>query len=209
VAAYGFNDGSGTTASDASGNGNTGTLTGATWASAGKFGKALSFNGTSNWVTVNDVSALHLTTTMTLEAWVNPTALSGGSTNGWRSVILKQTATGLTYALYANGDTNRPNGYVHTNIDIGVNGTVQLPLNTWTHLALTYNGSTLRLYVNGVQAGSQTVSGSITSSTQPLRIGGNSVWGEYFSGLIDEVRIYNRALSGTEIQADMSTPVGP
>src|SRR5204863_7545504 len=50
--------------------------------------------------------------------------------------------------------------------------------------------------------------GTITSSTNPLRFGGDSVWGEYFSGLIDEVRVYSRALSAAEVQTDMNTPVG-
>ena len=73
-AAYGFNAGSGTTAVDASGNGHTGTISGATWTAAGKFGGALSFDGTNDWVTVADAAALDLTTGMTLMAWVYPTA---------------------------------------------------------------------------------------------------------------------------------------
>ena len=65
----------------------------------------------------------------------------------------------------------------------------------------------LALYVNGVQAATLIASGSIISSTGALRIGGNTIWGEYFNGLIDEVRIYNRALSATEIQTDMNRAV--
>jgi len=75
VAAYSFNEGAGTSVGDASGNGHTGTVTGA----AGQFGGALSFDGTDDWVTVADAAGLDLTTGMTLEAWVNPTAL-----RGWR-----------------------------------------------------------------------------------------------------------------------------
>ena len=66
VAAYGFDEGSGTTVTDASGNGNNGTITGATWATAGKYGKALSFNGSSALVTIPDAASLHLSTGMTL-----------------------------------------------------------------------------------------------------------------------------------------------
>src|SRR5262245_23953727 len=69
VAAYGFEEGSGGFVTDASGNGNTGTISEATWA-AGKFGSALQFNGTSAIVTVNDSVSLDLTTGATLEAWV-------------------------------------------------------------------------------------------------------------------------------------------
>jgi hypothetical protein len=64
----------------------------------------------------------------------------------------------------------------------------------------------LKLFVNGVQAGSLTSSGSIVTSTGSLRIGGNSIWAEWFRGLVDDVRIYSRALSAQEIQADMARP---
>jgi hypothetical protein len=64
------------------------------------------------------------------------------------------------------------------------------------------------LYVNGNLVSSQAATGTIFQSSNPLQIGGNSVWGEWFNGLIDEVRIYNRALSQSEIQSDMNTPVG-
>ncbi len=85
--------------------------------------------------------------------------------------------------------------------------TAQLPLNAWTHLAATHDGTTLRLYVNGVQVGSRPVAGALLTSTGALRIGGNSIWGEFFQGRIDEVRIYNRALSAAELQTDMNTPL--
>jgi hypothetical protein len=81
-------------------------------------------------------------------------------------------------------------------------------VNVWSHLAVTYDGATLRLYVNGTQVATRAQTGAITSSTNPLRIGGNAVWGEYFNGVIDEVRVYNRALSAAEITTDRDTPVG-
>jgi hypothetical protein len=63
------------------------------------------------------------------------------------------------------------------------------------------------MFVNGVQVSSRAVSGSISVTSGTLRIGGNSVWGEYFMGLIDEVRVYNRALTASQIQTDMNTPI--
>jgi hypothetical protein len=87
-------------------------------------------------------------------------------------------------------------------------GTAQVATNQWTHLAATYDGSVLRLYVNGTQASSLNRTGSISTTSNPLRIGGNNIWSEWFNGLIDEVRVYNRALSLAEIQADMDLPVG-
>jgi hypothetical protein len=202
VAAYAFNEGLGVQVTDASGQANTGTISSATWTTAGKFGAALSFNGTSSWVTVADAASIDLTTGMTIEAWVNPAAGTG-----WRTVVLKESAGGLAYALYAANNASRPAGYVHTSTDVGLNGTSAVPLNTWTHLALTFDGATLRMSVNGVQVSSSAVAGAAVVTASALRIGGNSVWGEYFRGLIDEVRIYNRALTAAEIQTDMIVPI--
>src|SRR5439155_11542233 len=87
-------------------------------------------------------------------------------------------------------------------------GTSALTANTWAHLAATYDGATMRLYVNGVQVASRAQTGAIATSTNPLQIGGDSLYGQYFAGRIDEVRIYNRALSAAEIQSDMSSALG-
>jgi glucose/arabinose dehydrogenase/PKD repeat protein len=204
VAAYGFNEGTGAAVGDASGTGNAGTTTGTTWNAGGRFGSALSFNGTNASVTVPDSSSLDLSTGMTVEAWVNPSAAGGP----WRTVIFKQAAGGMVYALYSNNGAGRPTGQVSIGGEQNALGTAQVPANTWTHLAVTYDGATLRLFVNGVQAGSKAQTGSITASTSPLKIGGNPVWGEWYAGLIDEVRIYNRALTTGEIQTDMASPIG-
>ena len=87
-------------------------------------------------------------------------------------------------------------------------GTSSLALNTWTHLATTYDGATVRLFVNGTQVSSVAKTGVIATSANPLEIGGDSIYGQYFAGRIDEVRVYNTALTATEIQTDMNTPVG-
>lgn len=205
VAAYSFDEASGALAGDSSfTHSHTGTIKNATWAAAGRFDSALSFNGTNALVTISDAADLDLSTGMTLEAWVNPAALSG-----WRTAVLKEKPSGLAYALYAHDDVPRPASYINIgNAYSEASGTAGLALNTWSHLAATYDGGILRLYLNGVQIGSQAASGAITASTLPLQIGGNAVWGEYFTGLIDEVRVYNRALTVSEIQADMTTPIG-
>src|SRR5678816_542598 len=82
------------------------------------------------------------------------------------------------------------------------------PGSTWTHVASTYDGSQLRLYVNGSQVAIRAVTGALPNSASPLQIGGNRVWSEWFQGQIDDVRVYNRSLSAAELQADMSAPVG-
>jgi len=76
-------------------------------------------------------------------------------------------------------------------------------------VAATYDGTSIRLYVNGVQAATRAQTGSLLASTQPLRLGGDAIWAEWFQGTLDEIRVYNRALGASEIQTDMSTPVTP
>jgi hypothetical protein len=154
-------------------------------------------------VTVADAGSLDLTTGMTMEAWVNPTALSGS----WRTVLVKEAAGGLAYALYAGEDSGRPSAHAYTASEFDTRGTGALPLNTWSHLAATYDGSTLRLFVNGTQVSSRAVSGAMRVTGQSLRIGGNAIWSEWFAGRIDEVRVYDRALSAAQIQADMAAPL--
>jgi hypothetical protein len=205
VAAYSFNEGAGTSVTDFSGSGNVGTTSNTTWSTSGRYGGALSFNGTSSRVNIADSNSLDLTTGMTLEAWVRPTL-----TTNWRTVILKERTGGLAYALYSSNGPN-PGTFISTSggSDLGPMANSALVANTWSHIAGTYDGSQVRLYVNGVLAGSQAVTGNILTSTGALRIGGNAVWGsEYFAGLIDEVRIYNNARTQAQIQADMNTPVG-
>src|SRR5439155_24261703 len=72
----------------------------------------------------------------------------------------------------------------------------------------TYDGSTLRFFVNGVQVSSLARTGTIATSTSALEIGGDSLYGQFFSGIIDEVRIYDIALTPKQIQTDMNSPSG-
>jgi hypothetical protein len=88
-------------------------------------------------------------------------------------------------------------------------GTDPVPVDRWSHVAVTYDGATLRLYVDGRQAASRAITGAIQTPSNPVWIGGNLPYGEHFDGLIDEVRIYDRALSQREIRRDMAAPVGP
>ena len=89
-------------------------------------------------------------------------------------------------------------------VDYGVSAS---PVGSWTHVALTFDGAMLRLFVNGVQVSSRAISGSVQSVTNPLWIGGNQPYGEFFHGLIDEARVYNRALSVAELQTVMNGPL--
>jgi hypothetical protein len=202
VAAYAFDEGSGATTADVSGNGNVGTISGASWNASGRYGSALSFNGSNSLVTVSDSASLDLTQGLTLEAWVFPTALGG-----WRPLVFKPLGTQLCYVL--QGSSN-PSGVPSLGLSVAPSNVMApnpLPLNMWSHIAGTYNGVTMALYVNGVQVASQSQTGTLATSTDAMTLGGDTM-GEDWSGLIDEVRIYNRALSASEIQADMNTLIG-
>src|SRR5262249_12840317 len=159
----------------------------------GRYGNGLAFNGTNSLVTVLSNDSLGLTNAMTLEAWVQPTAVSS---SGWTSILMKErTTSGLSYGLFGNDGTPNPPqsaGYAHIGpADEKVAAGPAPPLNTWTHVALTFDGTSMTLHINGVPRGSSTVTGSITTSTDPLRIGGTTAFAsQYFSGLIDEVRVY-------------------
>jgi hypothetical protein len=201
VGAWGFNEGAGGTAADVSGFANNGTLAGATWTALGKIGGGLAFNGTSAELAVADAASLDLTSAMTLEAWVYPTTAS----TDWRSILAKNTDR---YYLMASSD---PQGMPAAGGTFGsgnanVFGTQLLPLNTWRHVAATFDGASLQLFVNGASVASTARSGPLTTSAENLLIGADH-YGEYFQGVLDEIRIYNRALSLPELQADMNNPV--
>src|SRR5262249_25131506 len=150
-------------------------------------------------VNIPDAASLRLTTGMTLEAWVFPTSSSAS----WRDVIFKGDDN---YYLASTTTTNsRPAIGVRNPNRTKAFGTANLALNTWTHLAATYDGTTLRLFVNGMLVSSVATSGPIITSTNQLQIGGDSIYGQYFQGRIDEVRVYNAALSAAQITADMNT----
>jgi len=222
VLALGFDEAAGSTAIDSSVSAHNGTVRQALRV-PGKFGNALQFDGVDDWVTVTDTTAspLDLTTGMTLSAWVNPSQMSG-----WETVMMKERGTAgeglLSYALYAHDGAPLsqgkpvPAGYVRlgpnpaTTVDRAVRGIATVALNQWTHLATTFDGAVQRFFVNGVEVPGSAVAtvGSITVSNGSLHVGGNaSSTGEFFRGLIDEVRVYNRALTATEITTDMNTAI--
>jgi hypothetical protein len=199
-----------TTATNRVANGN-GAITGAVLVPGrAGFGTALSFDGVNDIVTVADIAALDLTTGVTIEAWVNPSAL-----NGWDTIALKGGNNGvMSYGLYAHdgapqaGGAAVPAGYIRDGGDRRVGGVQALPIGVWSHVAMTYDSQNIRLFINGVQVASVGRNNAIQPGNGALGIGGNTVFpGEFFAGLLDDVRIYNRALSAGEITTDMNTPL--
>jgi hypothetical protein len=203
VAAYGFEEISGAIVADASGKANHGTIMEAVSITNGHSGKALQFDGVNDWVTVNDSASLALSTGMTLEAWVYPTALTAGG----KTAIMKEGSGTEVYSLYAQEDGTVPVSYINDGSYVSVSGPNQLPLNQWSHLVTTYDGQYQRIYVAGKEVANSKQSNPVQQSTGALHIGGNSLWGEFFEGYIDEVRIYNRALTVTEVNYNLKTPI--
>jgi hypothetical protein len=172
VAAYSFDETAGATVNDASGNGNAGTIFGAARTSSGRFGAALMFDGVDDWVTVASATSLNLTSRLTLEAWVRPT-----QAGDWQTAVMKEAPGDLRYALYSSSETGTPSGYLQIGTHRSVYSTSPLPLGAWSHVAMTYDGANIRLYVNGTQVGISARTGNVATSTSPLRIGGNAAWG--------------------------------
>lgn len=200
AAAYGFEESTGTTAADSSGNGNTGTLVNLTHTVQGRFGRALEFDSSSDKITVPDSNSLDSGGEITIEAWVRP---NGGS--GTQQIVSKEGSTGCSspaYALYASGVSELvPRAYA-CGSSYGAPSGSKLAVGVWSHVAMTINSSrTIKFYVNGEQIASGTIEKAPGASTGGLTIGSG------FLGLMDEVRVYTRALSQQEIHADMTMAV--
>ena len=207
VAAYSFSEGTNTTTADASGNGNRGTLiNGPAWMTPGRYGHGLQFDGTDDKVQVAPNASMDLTTALTIESWVYPTA----SNMSWKIVQRNGSSGALAYAFSLTNGTRRPTLWLTTSTSAyALVSDVSVPLNTWTHLAVTWDGATVRFYMNGIQFHVRTATGTLIAATssQPLVIGYNP--GEAFTGQIDEVRIYNRALAPGEVALDRDTAIDP
>ena len=202
VAAYSFDEGTGTTAADFTGDGHTATITGAEWA-RGRYGSGLQFDGEEDCVTIEATPDLQFTEEFSLEAWVRPE----GAGEEALPVIEMADENSLgaeeeyAYELLA-GQKELPKGWVRKGGASGfqgVYGEEVLPEHAWAHLALTDDGAHIRLYVNGVLVDTNTAP-SLTTAEGPVEIGCEPY--AHFKGRIDEVRLYNRALNGTEVAED-------
>jgi len=194
-----LNEGSGSTASDASGYGHNGVYNNVTFGILDPFGgnQAVRVNSaTSSYINISDSGSTSLDVSyITIEAWIRTNNYDVSHDRG--IVINKensyeiglQDGTGaFQSALYTSGWT--------------WNGSAVIPLNTWKHIALSYNGSIVKHYVNGVMVDSYAYSGTIVANDEDLRIGargGDSTPGSYFEGDISHVSVFDYALSDTQI----------
>ena len=204
VAYWKFDENSGTTAADSSGGGHTGTLTnGPTW-SAGQAGAAVTFDGANDMVTDNGIA--DLTNNFTLSFWVQPAAtheIDAESTSG---------TVGTSGQRYAIWPLWHNNGHAGAGVSIGTNGVSvyehadnYMPatlvysgnLSSWTHVTIVYENKQPKLYLNGTLVRTGLTSAMSFVHLNPAYIGGQ-VYG-YYGGKLDEVRVYNRALSASEV----------
>jgi hypothetical protein len=214
VASYAFNEGAGALAFDSSGAANRGTVTNAAWTASGHALGALSFDGTTDYVRATSSSTLNnVGSGLTVEMWANITGTSatdyvllakpwtaGTTGNPPYQYAIEYDANGLhTLDFYFGDTTNTKRGPYSITPSTG----------TWTHLAFTFDGTAVRGYLDGVLKLQTPIAATIQTRATDLLIGVDGALSQGFNGRIDDVRIYNRALSLLEIQTDMAKPVSP
>ena len=192
------------------------TVAAPTWV-PGRIGNALQFNGTTQYATTPDSNDLDITTAITIAAWVKPEKV--GSSNIPQQLVQK-AATGGTngYEIGLTGATSTAPQKAYIRFNEASNGdafrvtsTTLYPTNgtTWIHIAGTWDGTTIRFYYNGVAQGTPVAfAGPIAANTRALSLGGPATFdaNRLFKGAMDDVRVYNRALSPAEIAA-LASPV--
>ncbi|PLX21290.1 hypothetical protein C0584_03125 [Candidatus Parcubacteria bacterium] len=178
---------------DKSGEGNNGVASGSPIAVNGKFGQAFEFDGIDDFIQVSDDTSLDISSEITLSAWVRP-----GDEDATNRVISKNDDA---YELTVNADETVSFG-INTwygDADKTITSDIALIQGEWSHIVGIFDGDNLAVYVNNVSKVEDTAESSITLNNDELFIGRRLSAGREFSGRIDEVRIYNRALSSSEL----------
>ena len=161
----------------------------------GKVDNGLELNGSSDYVSRTSTNALQITEALTISGWVKG--------NAWGS--------GLDVDLILRKGENDPNNYqlavadgtpaffLDENDDQGIRGNTSLQTDQWYHLAATWDGTQVRIYVNGVLDNTPaSFTGPLNTDTRPLCIGGRAS-GDWFDGILDDIRLYNRAITPEEV----------
>jgi hypothetical protein len=218
VSYWQLNETSGTTATDSKGT-NNGTYTGGytlgstgltTASSTTPLGTAVTFNGTTAYITVPNSTSLAITSNVSAEAWVKFTSFSGSSYNIVEKAFTSNTNPYVNYSLTTDGSNSGKFSFgiaVGTTFYNALSNTIPTT-GQWYHVVGTYDGTNIRIYVNGLLDGILPVTGSIRNDSQVLTIGAyhrGTSFGQFFPGLIDEVAVYNVALSSTQVLANYNT----
>ncbi len=194
---WNLDENGGTTASDSSGKGHSGNFQlSPSWV-PGVIGSAVNFVAWGELITVNNHSDLNPTTAISVTAWIDSSAqlivCKGYERQQYQ---LKGEWNGITFGVVIDGVFQDYKGIIPIN---------NLP--QWRHVVGTYDGSTIRVYVDGVEIGTgKAVTGVLTPSAGDFAIGGQATGGKSYTGAIDDVRIYDRALSATEINS-LANPI--
>tara|TARA_B100002019_G_scaffold274328_1_gene271166 strand:- start:2374 stop:3045 length:672 start_codon:yes stop_codon:yes gene_type:complete len=185
-----FDEGSGTVAYDSSGNGHHGNLTnGPTW-TVGQIGGALSFDGVNDHVRIGNV--LNNITDLSFSLWFKPASIP--THHGY--MVFKQHTYALTLASSGGVHLNFGNGSDWGNVNLG---TSALELNKWYNVTATRESGVMKAFIDINLLANKSYNTSSGSNVSALCVGGNGA--NSFNGLIDDVRIYDRALSAAEVQA--------
>jgi len=194
-----FDEGKGDVVADSSGNKNDGKLIRSPEWVDGKFGKALKFDSakTQKVEIQNSDSFGKITTAVTMEAWVNPANFSA-----WFSFGVKGD---ITYGMFIN-----PSALVRmhysggSTLDTAAN---TIKANEWTHVVGTYDGKTVKIYLNGEVKAEVNANAAIPANANNFNIGGTLDLRDWFAGMIDEYKLYSRAVTADEVKKSMAGPV--
>ena len=212
VAIWHFNEGSGNTAFDSSGFNNTGIISGAIW-TAGISGSALQFDGINDYVMVNDSNILDVNFTM-IDAWIKINNLSLNSATDQIIAKNSQYQFGVGDTIYPGNLIFSFGGMSGGNCDSTgwCNGGGPLTLNEWHHVAISFNGTTIRTYIDGEIASEWYKVFTMQNTANNLTIGALTTSGgnfiDYFDGKIDEIRINNQAIPFFSINAPQEAHLG-
>jgi hypothetical protein len=207
MALYSLNEGAGTTAADTSGNSRTLTRNSTTWTTSGHTGNALTNTTASQGATAGFISP---TNTVSISAWVNPLDLTAGGTNFAFGFI--DNSSNSDVCVYTQRGDFGTHNVLQGNIRIVGTGLVALngpalTVGTWAYITMTYDGATALLYKDGSVVASSTATGAIQPGDGFYVAGKNSASFSNTNVVIDDVRVYNPALTAAQVTLAMNTPV--
>ncbi len=214
LVSFGFSEGSGTTTANGTKRTGTASLLNTTWTTSGKNGNALVFASASPSRVTLPIWPMQMapTKSMTVMMWVYPTSDPGANENAlfsWADTTYGSCFEIESFDYSGSGPLGNPSVYIQLT-DANYHplyGTSKLALNIWTHIAVTFDGSNIRLYRNGTLEQTAVASGQMFSCLDSFEFGSETAWGEAYDGRIDEIRVFDKALSATEITRLMNTAV--